>query len=389
MGLLACLIASQVAAAARSAPPTDPATKAERIHGTALREAGAGRWDSALELWEAALALNPVWKYAFNQASGYAFLKRFTEAFGACERTRALGVPDNHAIAVSKTCDRVSAELLKTHALVELRVEPEGASVTRDGQPWAAPYRQWSDQGSSKLRVAHPGFEPQEQVWEHPIGQRAVLDIRLAPAPRLGGLVIRGTPAGATVRVGDRVVGALPEAACPELRPGNYRVTVGADGFLPFEQTVAVRAGATETLDATLTAEPVVAIPVAPVPPPRPRLMPWAWGLLGTGLAFTGAGAGLLVKAGALAEEVGTLDSTSADYSTDYQETSDSFDTYLASGWSLAGLGAAATVASVVLFVLGQGDPTDDAPSGATMVLPIVLPGGGGVLLTPPLPGFN
>jgi hypothetical protein len=80
--------------------------------------------------------------------------------------------------------------------------------------------------------------------------------VRGAPAPRpaataSGSLVIESRPSGAEVRLDDRPVGKTP-VTVPSLAPGNYRVTIGGDGYQTWSTTVRVVAGERARVAASL-----------------------------------------------------------------------------------------------------------------------------------------
>ncbi len=69
-----------------------------------------------------------------------------------------------------------------------------------------------------------------------------------------GTLTVHSTPDGATVRVGERVVGVTPFAAPVRLAMGPVRVEVSKDGFEPFIANAAIDPAHPFTVDATLSA---------------------------------------------------------------------------------------------------------------------------------------
>jgi hypothetical protein len=64
---------------------------------------------------------------------------------------------------------------------------------------------------------------------------------------------IKSTPEGAEITVDDKFVGSTPSSL--RLAVGDHKITLGKSGFKTWERTMAVSAGATATVDATLEKE--------------------------------------------------------------------------------------------------------------------------------------
>ncbi|MEM9194920.1 MAG: PEGA domain-containing protein [Myxococcota bacterium] len=61
--------------------------------------------------------------------------------------------------------------------------------------------------------------------------------------PTTGTVEVESSQSGAAVQVGDQAIGQTPIAAPLRLAPGEYRLSVTQDGFIPFESEVQVDAG--------------------------------------------------------------------------------------------------------------------------------------------------
>ncbi len=265
-----------------------PATpgEADGLYRQGNTAAAAERWDEALALWARAEALAPQWKYAFNQASVLAFLGRPAEAWAACERARAHGVPPEHAGEVDAEQRRIEDVLLADHALLALTVEPADACVTLDGAPLAASGRAILRRATSRLVVAREGHATLDEPWAHPIGARTSRTVRLASLPLAASAATSGAaaPAGAT--------GATRGSATP---------TGAASGAVA--PTGATRGSATPAGAASVAATPpgpfAAAAPdpdAAPAAGPHPA---WKWVAFGAGAAAGAAGGLLLLDADA------------------------------------------------------------------------------------------
>ncbi|MCA9545116.1 MAG: OmpA family protein [Myxococcales bacterium] len=117
--------------------------------------------------------------------------------------------------------------------------------------------------GPVSVRAEAKGYLPAQAEVVVAAGQDAAVDIALKPDPKAakGVLVVKavsdtGRPLSATVDVGapanltGKAFSDRPYRA--ELDPGTYPVTVEADGYAPFEQTVILTGGKPTDVQATL-----------------------------------------------------------------------------------------------------------------------------------------
>ena len=100
--------------------PTDEKLKAqaEALHTRALAAAKARKWNDAIALWDTALSLHPVWKYAFNQALVYKHTSKWLLAWDHSRKAQRMGVPPEHAASVEKVLQAGEQKLLKAHVLL-------------------------------------------------------------------------------------------------------------------------------------------------------------------------------------------------------------------------------------------------------------------------------
>ena len=219
---------------------------------------------------------------------------------------------------------------------------------------------------------------------------------------RVGRLVLTIDPPGTELRVDGRLVGRAPLDPLA-LEPGTHRLSLSHPERKSLEAIVEIAGGAERSLELTLDARPE---PPPPEPPPDdvgdgaagdpddPPVVVAAsrrwyhstagWAVLGSGLAVAAGGGALLGVAEMERADVrravdqlraGEDPSLSHGDAHAKQERADAEEI---AGWVLVGVGGAAVVTSIVLFVtLGGAEPA--APT--TVLAPTLLPGGGGLSL--------
>lgn len=179
---------------------------------------------------------------------------------------------------------------------------------------------------------------------------------------------IFSTPAGATVMLDNKSVGATPWTG--EIAPGKHVVILRATGFPDTAKEFVLLSDRAMDLDIALAAggssgattfvpkpgDPTQQPP--PPPPPEPakrRVAPWTIAALAVGVVGFGAAIGLEV-ARAGAESDAEADPTQVGYRAKY----DSMVSRQTAARVLVGIGAAATVAGGVLLVLDLRAPSKD-----------------------------
>ncbi len=310
---------------AAGSPQAPPAQKvidqAEDLHRRALDEAKRKRWQSAIELWDTALSLRPIWKYAFNQALVYEYQSEWLSAWRRARQAQRLGTPNDHASEVDTVLQRAEKQLLVGHALIRLRVVPADAAVTLDHIDWQPPRERWVQRDASIVLVKSDGYEARQVEWAHPIGVKADKVVTLAKAPA--------------------AEAAAPAAAEPAPAP------------LP----------------------PVIQAPK----PSEPSFTGAGWTAAAGGLVALGGGAGMFAWAGSAVDDAEALNADPPADQTAYderrQQIESSRGSAVAGGWILTGVGAASLVTGVVLLLIDGGGPNTEA----TSIMPLVLPGGAGV----------
>lgn len=395
MRSLICCVVMLVALPTLAAPPNKIA---ERLHRAALDNAKKGKMARAIQGWQDALQLSPQGKYARNLCTALYMADRALEAWAACDRARKLGGESPKAAQkLEALTDEIQKQLLKTHALVRLTVEPPAATVELDATPWGAPRERWLPRAHSQLTVTHPDYESVDQTWKHPIGEVTEKRITLLETPKVGAISVGGRPAGAYVTIGGRQAGQLPRAEIADLRPGKHTVEVQARGFVSQKRELRVEAGKTADWVVVLKAEPK---PVAVVAPPvaitnrsdgLSGLGITGWTLAASGVVAAAAGSGLMLAAQAVETDLNDLagsparlaqefNSDYAQYAVFYEDENGKRKDFLLAGEVLVGVGAGLAVTGVVLLIVdslrggpaGGDSPTVDAG-------PLWIPGGAGL----------
>lgn len=277
-------------ASAQAQARAGAAQRAQDAEARALFEQGRGhaeaeRWVEALDAFRRSRAVSERPTTIFNIATTLIRLGRAQEALATIAELERVADPRQHARILEDAAEiRRQAEASLRH--VTLRVSPATATVEVDGE--IAP-----GEGSERTMVLDPGahaivvsadghdterfsLEPGADVREVVLGQLDAT-LRVVPSVETAAVSIDGALRGN---------GTL-ELSLP---PASYTVGISADGYYPFERTVALEAGASLTVDAALELIP---------PDPAITESPLFWGLLGGGAAILiGVGIGLGVAFG-------------------------------------------------------------------------------------------
>ena len=150
------------------------------------------------------------------------------------------------------TVQTLNPELVPGWALVTVTTEPAGAELFVAGERRGiTPLETEVLEGSHPLELRMQGFKP----WTSDLRVTANEPQTVGPV-RLGlpdgRLVVRSTPAGASVTIGGSYRGLTPMEV--DVRPDiTHAVVLARAGYEPLERSVAVPPGARETLDLRLT----------------------------------------------------------------------------------------------------------------------------------------
>ena len=157
--------------------------------------------------------------------------------------------------------------------ILSIESEPIGASVLINGAKLGLTPLEILELelGSYTVRLEKVGYEPEELSAElNADNPRATLSVPLkgeaTPEPQLGVLRVDSTPPGAQVLLDGKPAGTTPLQKL-RARPGSHTIRLQKMGFEPWETRIDLKAGATESISATLEPrekkEPVPA-PVTP-----------------------------------------------------------------------------------------------------------------------------
>jgi formylglycine-generating enzyme required for sulfatase activity len=150
---------------------------------------------------------------------------------------------------------KLAPQLTPAWAQVSVASEPAGAEVLVTGKSLGrTPLEFELPAGSHRVEIRHPGFKP----WVSDVQVEANVPLRLGPVQLGlpdGRLVVRSTPAGASVTVGGAYRGRTPLEI--DVRPDIAQdVRVLRDGYEPRQRAVSVAAGGRELVEFTL--EPIL-----------------------------------------------------------------------------------------------------------------------------------
>jgi tetratricopeptide (TPR) repeat protein len=179
------------------------------------------------------------------------------------------------------------------------------------------------------------------------------------------GILLTASEEGARVFVDGQESGTTPLAGPIRVAPGSHELRVEKEGFRPFRLRVSVEAGRSVETEVTLVA--VERREAPPPPPPAPtrsgwRLLPWVVAGV-AGVAIIG---GTIFGVLALGESDAANDEKEGDLDL-YDEASSSAETWALLADVSFGVGAAAAVGAVVLFLVTGGEESSVPPSGAAL----------------------
>ena len=171
--------------------------------------------------------------------------------------------------------------LHRTHGLVQVQIDPDGASMRVGDTPPASAGSRWLRAGAHTIVVEHPDWVAAEHHIEVTAGATQTLSVKLS-TPRPVILRITSRPTGADARVDGRLVGRTPLDM--QASPGPVQVTLTKDGWLSQTRTATLSRGKPATLEMELVAAVEVAVPVVA---PKPSVVEtwWFWTVIGTVVA--------------------------------------------------------------------------------------------------------
>lgn len=184
----------------------------------------------------------------------------------------------------------IEPALMTMGGFVQIRATPPGTTVTLDGRAVSLPYADELTCGAHVLEASAPGY----------LTERREVNIEMGSAPTFvfelmeqgyGSVQLQVEPPGARVLI-DGKQEAVGSQTINQLPSGVHTLRVELDGYTPYEQSVAVKANATQALTVKLTPlQPLPGtLPEAPTPTGRSKKVAGG-ALLGGGLVAAGVGA--------------------------------------------------------------------------------------------------
>lgn len=242
----------EAAARAAVAPPPAPPTAPVPAPGTAVAPGPPERRGFPIGL---ALGLLVLLLVAGAGLGGLLWLKG--RSGGESPAPQASATPSAAPSAVPSTPEPSAAPVLGTLAVAS---EPAGASVSLNGEARGVTPLTLSDLalGEYEVKVESKGFQPFTQKVT--LADAQAVQVRAAltrPTPSQATLDVLSTPFGAAVAIDGQAAGQTPLTGY-KLKAGSHRVELTRQGYEPFSQTVALQAGKSGRVDATLK----------PLPPP-------------------------------------------------------------------------------------------------------------------------
>jgi len=247
-----------------SAQSVDPPREAFEAGVRSLAER---RFRDAADAFERSYALRPLPVVLYNRALAYRGMGRYLSAINDFDAY--LAAPDPSATPERLAAIREEVRDLRAQ-LVELTITPSPADaiVSIDGHPLPARTTVTAlDPGPHVIDVVRLGHRPEHREIAGAPGARVPFAVSLAPI-RDGRLQVECAVSSARITVDGE--GASRGRASLPLPPGEHRIEVSAEGYLPYQRTVVVGSTGTVRLDVTLAARPNLAL---------------RWGLIGGGVA--------------------------------------------------------------------------------------------------------
>lgn len=249
--VLALAAAAPRAAAAQAADPAREAFEA------GLRSLAERRFGDAAAAFERSSALRPLPVVHYNLALAYRGMGRYLLAIDRFDRY--LDAPDASATPERLAAIREEVDDLRRR-LVTLTVSasPADATVSVDGHPLPAGTTSVTlDPGPHALDVVRAAHRPEHRELTLDPGARVPLAVPLAPL-RDGRLQVECAVTTARISIDGR--SDFRGRASLPLAPGEHRVEVSAEGYLPYRRAVTVGPTGTVRLDVSLAERPNLAL---------------------------------------------------------------------------------------------------------------------------------
>lgn len=240
--LAAAVVLLSIAAGTAGAQEAKLRAEAERRNRRASELYAAGRYEEALQTYQAAYDLYPEPKYLFN--IGLAREKTFDYEGCALAFQQFLGVAPEAGEDVRRQAEeRRAACVQRAQIPVRITSAPTNAAIyVGEGEARTllgrTPLELKLGPGEYTVGMELAGYVPRTEQIAVEIGKRPQIDFVLE---KLSSLRIEVDPAGARVKIDDFEWESAPTTR--EIAAGTHRVQVVKDGYQPASREVKVEAG--------------------------------------------------------------------------------------------------------------------------------------------------
>ena len=246
----ALVVAVALGARTSLAQPVDPPRAAFEA---GLRGLVERRFSDAAASFERSYTLRPLPVVLYNLALAYRGMGRYVSAIDAFDRYLAAPDPSAGEERLAAIRDELR-DLQSQLVTVELALDPADAIVSVNGRAYPAGTRSLSlDPGAYVIDVVHYGYRPVHLELPDARGEHLRREVRL-PSIRDGRLLVECALASARITVdGTRTFRGRAELNAD---PGDHRVEVVAEGYLPWQRNVRVGFTGTVRVDVALAPRP-------------------------------------------------------------------------------------------------------------------------------------
>lgn len=256
------------------APPVPNVSPEQQNEARNHLRAGAqhyqnGDYAQAITEFRRAHELYPTPRILFNLAQAYRREGMLSDAITTFRRY-VTESPDLAAEQRREVEDAIS-EIEANRAVITFEVEPAGATITLDGRDLGtAPLARNAEvlPGEHRVSIRLENYVSHEERVEVSAHDQRLVNVTLRPTERNARLVVNATPAEAHISIDGLEAGT--GSVTQQVAPGDFTVSVTADGYTSQTRRVHVNRLSTESLSVTLDR-------------PRPSVFtrPWFWATVG------------------------------------------------------------------------------------------------------------
>ncbi|OQY70433.1 MAG: hypothetical protein B6D45_11240, partial [Ignavibacteriales bacterium UTCHB3] len=167
------------------------------------------------------------------------------------ELTDYVTVSEKIVVSPDQSKNNFRYKLVRNKGIIDLTVVPENAVVKFNGIELIKPYHFEITPGNYSLDISAEYHSSYSTVLKLGVGETIKQTINLEK--NSGNLSIKLTPAGATLKINDKIYGYADEI---QLYPGRYELMMSAPGYYTQSTTIDIEQGRTEKLSFSL--QPIV-----------------------------------------------------------------------------------------------------------------------------------